>query len=41
MYCVLARAVDMAPEDAPVEWLHDLILRLRGWMRAYEATLLG
>ncbi len=39
MYVVLARAVDIEPEDATVDWMRDLIVRLRGWMRDYEAAL--
>lgn len=39
MYCVLSRAVNMEPDEAPVEWLRDLIVRLRGWMTEYEAGL--
>lgn len=39
MYCVLAQALDMKSEEAPVDWLRDLIVRLRGWMTAYEDTI--
>jgi hypothetical protein len=31
----------MEPEEAPVEWLRDLILRLRAWMATYEASLVA
>ena len=39
MYYVLNRAVNMEPEEAPVEWLRNLIVRLQGWMAGYEAGL--
>ena len=39
MYCVLTRAVNMEPDEAPVDWLRDLIVRLREWTTAYEAEL--
>ncbi len=39
MYCVLARAINMEPDEAPVDWLRDLIVRLRAWMADYEASL--
>jgi Ser/Thr protein kinase RdoA (MazF antagonist) len=39
MYCVLFQALNMEPEDAPVAWLRDLIVRLRDRMTAYVASL--
>jgi len=39
MYCVLSRAMNMELEEARVDWLRDLIVRLRAWMAAYEASL--
>ena len=40
-YVSLARAIDIDPEDAEVDWMRRLILRLRCWMRDYEARLAG
>ncbi|HYI25336.1 MAG TPA: phosphotransferase, partial [Thermomicrobiales bacterium] len=31
-YMSLVRAIDMDPDDADIEWLRDLIVRLRIWM---------
>jgi Ser/Thr protein kinase RdoA (MazF antagonist) len=38
-YISLVRAIDIEPEDAEVEWMRDLIVRLRGWTSEYEARL--
>jgi Ser/Thr protein kinase RdoA (MazF antagonist) len=38
-YISLVHAVDMESEDAEVNWLRDLIVRLRHWMDTYEAGL--
>lgn len=35
-YASLARAIDIAVDEAPVDWMQDLIVRLRAWMSAYE-----
>ena len=40
-YISLVRSVDMKPQDAEVEWLRDLIVRLRAGMANYEAGLEG
>lgn len=38
-YCSLARAIDLTPEEAEVDWMQNLIVRLRAWMTDYEASL--
>src|SRR5690606_3254214 len=35
-YVSLARAIDIEPADAEVDWMRDLITHLQGWMREYE-----
>ena len=35
-YAPLASAIDIAVDEAPVDWMRDLIVRLRAWMGAYE-----
>ena len=38
-YMSLVRAIDMEPAEAEVDWLRDLIGRLRAWMSEYESGL--
>jgi len=35
-YASLARAIDIAANEAPVDWMRDLISRPRTWMSTYE-----
>ncbi len=38
-YISLVRAIDISPDDAEIDWLYNLIVRLRAWMDWYEVGL--